>query len=106
MHKGIKSNGSMCSGLLLSRHTLWDQMHKVCTDLASRSATPKLSALYKAPIMIHSDGAAIHHGAIDVLHCSFSILACKITDKAEATWRFFGGIQTHDKPFYVPSFGK
>ncbi len=56
--------------------------------------------------MIYSDGAAVHHGAIDVLHRSFSILACKITDKAEATWRFFGGVQAHDEPFYVPSFGK
>ncbi len=56
--------------------------------------------------MIHSDGAAIHHGAIDVLHRSFSILACKITDKAEATWRFFCGVQAHDEPFYVTSFGE
>ncbi len=96
----------MCSRLLLSSYALWNQVQEVCTDLASRSATSKLSALYKAPIMIHSDGAAVHHGAIDILHRSFSILACKITDKAEATWRFFGGVQAHDEPFYVTSFGE
>jgi len=81
-------------------------MQEVCTDLASRSATSKLSALYKTPIMIHSDGAAVHHGAIDILHRSFSVLTCKITYEAEATRRFFGGVQAHDEPFDVTSFGE
>lgn len=56
--------------------------------------------------MVYPDGAAIHHRAIDVLYCRFSIFACEIADKTEATGRSFVGIQTHDQPFNVTSFGE
>ena len=54
--------------------------------------------------MIHSDRAAIHHGAIDVLDSSLGVSACEVADKAEPTRRSFCGVKAHDESLDVTSF--
>ena len=76
------------------------------SDLAPTPASAKLATFNKAPIVIHSDCAAIHHRAVDVLDSGLSILASEVAYKAEAAWCPPVCVQAHDESLDITSFGE
>eukprot|EP00192_Tetraselmis_astigmatica_P021065 CAMPEP_0117667654 /NCGR_PEP_ID=MMETSP0804-20121206/11094_1 /TAXON_ID=1074897 /ORGANISM="Tetraselmis astigmatica, Strain CCMP880" /LENGTH=262 /DNA_ID=CAMNT_0005475419 /DNA_START=231 /DNA_END=1020 /DNA_ORIENTATION=- len=76
------------------------------SHLAAAGATPILPALLKAPVKVHSDGAVVQGGAVDVFHTVLCVLPRVKDHKAEATWCAVLFVQPHDDTLDVAAFGE